>query len=132
MAQDVAHRRGGYVGEFLRSRDDDGFNLRGKAPVGIGNAALVFKVEHVAHATHDMPHPQFAADVDGESVIVDNSYTADPFCRLTDDIQFLLCGEKTALVLIDTDGHHDFIEHRECTLEDIEMSLCKRVERPGE
>ena len=118
--------------EFLRSRDDDGFNLRGKPAVCIRDASLILEIEHVAYATHYVMYAQLPADIYGQAIIIDST---DPFhagSSLADDVQFLLGSKESSFILVHTNSHHDFVEHRERARENIEVSLGKRIEGPRE
>lgn len=49
-----------------------------------------------------------------------------------DDFQPFLIVVEPSLVAVDSDRHHNFVEHRQCTFQYVEMSCRERVERAGE
>ena len=128
MAEDVAHGGRRDMGEFLCGRDYDGLDLGSQPAVRIGDGTFVFEVKHVPHATDYMADAKPAADFYGKSVVIDGPYSRDAGCSLAYDIQLLFGSEETAFVLVDTDCHHDLVEHGEGTLEYIQMPFGKRVE----
>jgi hypothetical protein len=120
------------MGEFLGGRDDDGLNIRGQAAVGIRYAALILEIKHVAHAADYVMYAKFAADVDGKSIVIDYADALHAGCGLADNVYLLLGREESALILVDTNCHHDLIEHRERARENIEVPFGKRIEGPRE
>ena len=117
---------------LLGCRNDDGLDLRSELSVGICNRPLGFEVDHVADTSDDMVYAELTAYVYGQGVILDDAHALEASCRLLYYAYALLVREETALVNVDTDSHHDFIEHRKGSLENIEMSRSKRIERPRE
>lgn len=132
MTQYIAHCGRRNVGELLRSRDYYGFDLGSETAVGIRDAALVFEVEHVPDAPDYVAYAELAADVYGEPVVIDDLHSLNAGRGLTDYLQFLLSGEESALVLVDTYCNYDLVEHSEGAAEYVEMPFGKRIEGPRE
>jgi len=114
---------------FLRRRDDDSLDFRGEAAVCIGNRTFILKIKHVSDSSDYMSDSKFAADVDGQSVILDDLDSIKSRSGLTDDVYFLVVVVETALVLIDTDCHDKFVKHGQSSLENIEVTGCEGVKR---
>ena len=51
---------------------------------------------------------------------------------LPDDVEALLHRKESPLVLVDADRDDDFIEHRQSSGEDVQVSDRKRIKRSGE
>lgn len=132
MLEQVSHCRRRYVSILLSSRYYDGLDLRSQLSVCIGNRPLGLEVYHVANAPHDMIYAELTAYVYGQGVILYDTYALEACSRLLYYAYALLVREEAALVNVDTDSHHDFIEHRKGPLENIEMSRSKRIERSRE
>ena len=132
VLEDVPHRTGGDMGELLGRRNDDGLDVRGQAAVRVGDGALGLEVDHVPDTADDVVDAQFVAGVDGEVAILDDRDAGKPLRSLPDDVEPLLHVEEAALVLVDTHGDDHFVEHREGTLENVQMTGRERVERAGE
>ena len=75
-----------------------------------------------------MSDTQFAADIDSQLVLLDDPSAVPPGSRLTDDVHALVHVEEAALVLIDTDTDDDFVKHRECTFQNIQMTCSEGIE----
>lgn len=132
VAEYVPDRAGTDMCEFLRCRYDDSLDFGSQPAVGIGGAPLGLEVYHVAHAPDYVSDTEFPADVYGEAVIICDRDTLQLAYGIMYDGEPLFCGEQSAFVLIDAYGHHDFVKHRECALEYIQMPCGERVKGPGE
>ena len=132
VAEDVPDGAGGDVCEFLCCRDDNGLDLRSQAAVGIGNGTLVLEIEHIPHTPYDVTDAQIAADIDGESVILNYAYIVEAFGSLKDNAFLLFVGIEPGLVLVHTDSDYYLVEHCQSAPQDVEMSCSERIERSGE
>ena len=129
MLKQVTHSSRRNMRKLLGSRNDDGLDIRSQFTVGIRNRPLCLEIDHVPDATHNVPDAQFAALVDGQVVILDDTHALKTGSGLTDDLHPLFIGEESPFVYIDTDSHDHFVKHRKSPLQDIEMAGCKRIER---
>ena len=118
--------------KLLGSRNDHGLYLGSDAAVGIGDGAFVLEIEHVAHSSDDMMDAELTACIYCEAVVFRDTHALHTGRRLTDYVHALVHVEEAAFILVDTDRHHYLVEHREGSLENIEMACGKRIERPGE
>ena len=116
------------MGELLGGRDYDRFDVRSKAPVGIGYRPLVLEIQHIAYASHYMLDAEFAALVDRQRVVFYYLNTFKAISYLTDYVNPLVHREESPLVLVDTDRHDYLVEHREGALEDIEVTCGEGIE----
>ena len=128
MFDDVPYSRRGNMSELLCSRDDDRLYVRSEAPVGVGYRPLVLEIEHIAYASHYMLDAEFAALVDRKGVVFDYFNTFESLSYLTDYVNPLVHRKESPLVLVDTDRHDYLVEHREGTLEDIEVTCGEGIE----
>lgn len=131
VAEYVPDSAGTDMCEFLRRRYYDGLDLWGQPAVGVGGAPLGLEVYHVAHAPDYVPDTEFPADIYGETVIICDRDTLQLAYGVMYDGEPLFRGEQSAFVLIDANGHHDLVKHRERALEYIQMPCCERVKGPG-
>ena len=128
MLDKVAYGRGRDMGEFLGRGNDYGLDFRGQPPVHVRNGPLRLEVEHVPHSTDDMPDTQLTAGIDGKVVVFDNPDSGQAADSLGYDVHPLVHREEPGLVLVDTDGHDDFVEHGQSPLEYIQVSCGEWIE----
>ena len=120
------------MGEFLGCRDDYGVYFGGQPPVGIGYGAFCLEVYHIPDSADYVSDTQFSADVYGEVVVFDDSYSFESGNGLPYDFDFPFRGEMSAFVYVDADGYHDLIEHGQRTFENVEVACRERIERARE
>ena len=133
VTDDVAHGGGGDVGVLLTGRDEDGLDVGGDVAVGVRNGLFRVEVHEVAYAPDDVADAQAPADFDGQAVVFEHLHAiAERSGCLADDVQPLFIVEKSLFVLVEADGDHDGVEHRQGPFQDVEVAGGKRVERAGE
>ena len=132
MLKDIPHCGRGDMGEFLSGRYDNSLNLGSEAAVGVCDGPFGLEVDHVSNPSHNMTDTELAAGIDSKVVILDDGDSFHPCSRLADNIEFLVHLEEAALVLIDTDGDNDLVEHGKRPVQNIQMTCCERIERSRE
>ena len=90
--------------------------------VRVSDRLLVVEVCHIPDSPDNVADSELTADVDGKSLIVNDSNAIHSTGGLTDDVLALLHREEAALVLIDSHGHYDLIEDGQGPCQDIQMA----------
>ena len=117
---------------LLSSRNDDSLDLRSQFAVGISYRPFRLEVYHIADTAHNMAYATLTACINGEITIFYHTDSIQSGSRLSDDFEFLFIGEETSFVNIDTYSDNHLIKHAQSSFENVQMTSCKRIERPGE
>ena len=128
MLEQVSDRCRRNMGELLGSRNYYRLDIRSKLAVCICNRAFGLEIDHVPDTSDDMMDTQLAALVDRKVVILDDADTFHACCSLPDDVHSFFVREESPLVYIDSHGNDNLIEHRQGSLENVQMSCSERVE----
>ena len=118
--------------KLLSCRDYDGLDIRCKPAVRISDGAFRLEVYHITDSTHDVVYYKFMASVDCQIVIFYDADALQALDSLTFDGNGLVHVEEAALVLVDADGNHHFVEHGQCAFKDVQVSCCEWIEGSGE
>ena len=132
MLQNIPYGRRRNVRKLLSSRDYDGLDIWCELAVCVRDGALRFEIDHVSHASDHVVDAVLVAGVDGQIVILYDADAVQALNCLTYNVYALIHVEESALVLIYAYGHDYFIEHGQCSFENVQMACRKRVERPWE
>ena len=79
-----------------------------------------------------MLYAQLAANINCQTVILDDAHSFKTGNSLPDDVNSLFVWKESALIYVHTYSHNHFVKHGQRTFENIEMSCCERIERSRE
>ena len=128
----VAHCGRRDVCEFLGGRDDNSLDFRSEPPVHVGNRPFSLEIEHIPYSTDYMPYTQLAASIDSKIIVFNDLDSGQSPDSLGDNFHPLVHCKETRLVLIDTHGHDDLVEHGERPFENVKVPRGKGIERTRE
>ena len=104
----------------------------GEHTVDVGNVALVFKVDGIAHTTDEELCPYRLCKVGSESLVTYDMDAGLVFIECLDALHALLQGEHRLFPGVDADGNVKLVHHIQCTAYQGIVADGEGIERSGQ